>query len=44
MTASGDAAEVYWLNVERHQLKKVTANRLVAAIRRLNLTILYSFL
>lgn len=41
LTVSGDAAVVYWLNVERHRLKTVSAHTLVSSIRhihRLDLT------
>jgi DNA-binding NarL/FixJ family response regulator len=36
MTTSGDAAVVYWLNVERHRLKTVSAHTLVNSIRRVH--------
>ena len=36
LTASGDAAAVYWLNVERHRLKTVSAHTLVSSIRRIH--------
>jgi DNA-binding NarL/FixJ family response regulator len=41
LTPSGDAAVVYWLSVERHRLKTVSAETLIRSIRhahRLDLT------
>ena len=34
LTPSGDAAVVYWLSVERHRLKTVSAETLISTIRR----------
>ena len=41
LTVSGDAAVVYWLNVEQHRLKTVSTETLISSIRhvhRLDLT------
>lgn len=36
LTASGDAAVVYWLNVKRHRLKTISAKTLISSIRRVH--------
>jgi DNA-binding NarL/FixJ family response regulator len=36
LTPSGDAAVVYWLNVERHRLKTVSVRTLARSIRRVH--------
>lgn len=34
LTPNGDAAVVYWMSVERHRLKTVSAETLIGSIRR----------